>query len=38
LSFVDSKTVADEDDNQLNIDAGLLTVYDASPINEEEYK
>jgi hypothetical protein len=27
-----------EDDSELNIDAGLLTVFDPTPIDEEEYK
>ena len=33
-----SKTVAQDEEFPLNVDAGLLTVYDPSPINEEEYK
>jgi hypothetical protein len=32
-----SKAV-DKEDELVHVDAGLLTVYDASPILEEEYK
>ncbi|KAL7411057.1 ribosome biogenesis regulatory protein-domain-containing protein [Mrakia frigida] len=31
------KTVVQDEEFPLNVDAGLLTVYDPSPINEEEY-